>query len=102
MCEICDMMDKYVKAQKDLAFRIGQHGHALVMGNTAEAETAQTSAVNASIRYSPYRSSCSPWLNDWSKARASRRSFVALGRTSDRTSASFARQDAWRTLAPAR
>lgn len=47
MCEICDMMDKYAKAQKDLAFRIGQHGHALVMGNTDEAATAQTSAVNA-------------------------------------------------------
>lgn len=47
MCEVCQILEEYEKAGRDLSFRISQHSHALMMGNTTEAAQAQTSAVNA-------------------------------------------------------
>lgn len=47
MCEVCDILEEFEKAGRDLSFRISQHSHALMMGNRDEAATAQTAAVNA-------------------------------------------------------
>lgn len=47
MCEICDLFKQHERAQRELVFRIQQHGHAIIMGNTDEAAIAQTSAVTA-------------------------------------------------------
>lgn len=47
MCEVCDILEEYEKAGRDLSFRITQHSHALIMNNHDEAALAQTSAVNA-------------------------------------------------------
>lgn len=47
MCEICEALKEFDKASEDLGFRIKQHGHALRMGDDAEAVTASASAINA-------------------------------------------------------
>lgn len=47
MCEICDLVKEHEKTQRELVFRIQQHSHAMIMGNTDEAAIAQTSAVTA-------------------------------------------------------
>lgn len=47
MCEFCEGVKAYAKAQEDLVFRIKQHRHALQMGYVDEADQAKGAAVNA-------------------------------------------------------